>query len=97
VLTSRMEDTLPHDAAHGLAGGAAGALRGVFGEHALRASFASGLNAAAVAAGAVAAVAGVLVLALVRAERGGRNAGVTDSAPPALKEEEAVPAPPYRR
>ncbi|MET9190918.1 MFS transporter, partial [Streptomyces tendae] len=73
------------------------ALRGVFGVHALRASFASGLNAAAVAAGAVAAVAGVLVLVLVRPERGFRVAGVTDSAPPALKEEEAAPVAPYRR
>ncbi|MGX1225673.1 MFS transporter [Streptomyces ambofaciens] len=97
VLTSRMQDALPHDAAHGLAGGAAGALRGVFGEHALRAAFASGLNAAAVTAGAVAAVAGVLVLVLVRADRGGRKAGVTESASPALKEEEAIAAPPYRR
>ncbi|NEB19461.1 MFS transporter, partial [Streptomyces coelicoflavus] len=59
--------------------------------------FASGLNAAAVAAGAVAAVAGVLVLVLVRADRGARDSGVTDSARPALKEEEAAPAAPYRR
>ncbi|CAM5342434.1 MFS transporter [Streptomyces violaceorubidus] len=92
VLTSRMQDTLPHDAAHGLAGGAAGALRGVFGEHALRAAFASGLNAAAVTAGAVAAVAGVLVLVLVRASTGAAgSAGVgTDPAPPALEEEKAA-------
>ncbi|MDQ0407405.1 MFS family permease [Streptomyces sp. DSM 40167] len=57
VLTSRMTDTLPHDAAHGLAGGAASALEGVVGEHALRAAFASGLHAAALTAGTVAAVA----------------------------------------
>ena len=33
VLTSRMQDTLPHDAAHALAGGGAGALGGMFSEH----------------------------------------------------------------
>ncbi|MFC8880235.1 MFS transporter, partial [Streptomyces ardesiacus] len=97
VLTSRMEGTLPHDAAHGLAGGAAGALRGVFGEHALRAAFASGLNAAAATAGAVAAVAGVLVLVLVRAGGDGRGTGATPSAVPAPKGEEAAPAASYRR
>ncbi|MFJ6080991.1 MFS transporter [Streptomyces sp. NPDC092369] len=69
VLTSRMQDTLPHDAAHALAGGAAGALRGAFSEHALRTAFASGLNTAAVLAGVTATVAGVLVLTLVKAPR----------------------------
>ncbi|WP_320781044.1 MFS transporter [Streptomyces sp. CRN 30] len=70
VLASRMEDTLPHDASHALAGGAASALRDAFGEHVLRTAFADGLNATAVTAGTVAAVAGVAVLAL--AEGGGR-------------------------
>jgi len=97
VLTSRMSDTLPQEAAHGLAGGAAGALREAFGEHALRAAFASGLNAAAVTAGAVAALAGVLVLVLVRADRGRPDAGVTESGAPALKEETAASTAPYRR
>jgi hypothetical protein len=64
-----MQDTLPHDAAHALAGGAAGALRGAFSEHALRTAFASGLNTAAVLAGVTATVAGVLVLTLVKAPR----------------------------
>ncbi|MDH6213233.1 MFS transporter [Streptomyces pseudovenezuelae] len=79
VLTSRMQDTLPHDAAHALAGGAAGALRGAFSEHALRSAFASGLNTAAVLAGVTAAVAGVLVLALVRTPR--TTAGQPPKAP----------------
>ncbi|MGW3284129.1 MFS transporter [Streptomyces sp. NPDC001002] len=69
VLTSRMRDTLPPDAAHALAGGAAGALRGAFSEHALRTAFASGLNTAAVLAGVTATVAGILVLTLVKAPR----------------------------
>ncbi|WP_432081945.1 MFS transporter [Streptomyces sp. WAC 04229] len=94
VLTSRMTETLPHDAAHGLAGGAASALEGVFGTHALRAAFASGLNAAALTAGTVAAVAGVLVLVLVRAGREGRDTRVTATAAPAAEKE---PATPYRR
>lgn len=42
VLTSRMQDTLPADAAHTLAGGGAGAPRDVFGEGVLRAAFADG-------------------------------------------------------
>ncbi|MGP2437294.1 MFS transporter [Streptomyces sp. JW3] len=70
VLASRMTDTLPHDAAHALAGGGAGALRGAFPERALHAAFASGLNAAAVTAGSVAAVAGVLVLLLAGSRPG---------------------------
>lgn len=94
VLTSRMTDTLPHDAAHGLAGGAASALEGVFGEHALRAAFASGLHAAALTAGTVAAVAGVPVLVLVRAGRGSRDPRVAVAAEPAAEKE---PATPYRR
>ncbi|MFI6460789.1 MFS transporter [Streptomyces sp. NPDC050528] len=69
VLTSRMRDTLPHDAAHTLAGGGAGALRGTFSEHALRAAFASGLDSALVTAGFVGTAAGALVLVLVRAGR----------------------------
>jgi len=69
VLTSRMQDTLSHDAAHTLAGGGAGALRGALAEHTLRAAFASGLNTASVAAGVTGMVAGALVLVLVRAPR----------------------------
>ncbi|WP_405649814.1 MFS transporter [Streptomyces sp. NBC_00019] len=89
ALTSRMRDTLPHEAAHTLAGGGAGALRGVFPEQVLRAAFASGLNTAAVTAGALATVGGVLVLALVRT-RGAGEAGVTDSAAKTLTEETAA-------
>ncbi|WP_369173804.1 MFS transporter [Streptomyces sp. R28] len=85
VLTSRMQDTLPQEAAHALAGGGAGALRGAFGEERLRAAFADGLDAVAVAAGSTALVAGVLVLALVR--RGGTKTGVTGSASRTLTEE----------
>ncbi|MBT2409468.1 MFS transporter [Streptomyces sp. ISL-12] len=77
VLAARMTDTLPSDAAHALAGGGADALRAAFPDHALRAAFASGLNAAAVTAGAVAAVAGVLVLALT----GNRRSASGGSAP----------------
>ncbi|MGW2834446.1 MFS transporter [Streptomyces sp. NPDC001286] len=69
VLTSRMQDTLPHGPAHALAGGGAGALRGAFSEHALRTAFAAGLNTAAGAAGVTATVAGALVVALVRTPR----------------------------
>ncbi|KPI15978.1 MFS transporter [Streptomyces mirabilis] len=75
VLTSRMQDTLSHDAAHALAGGGAGALRGPLSEHALRAAFASGLDSASVAAGVTGMVAGALVLVLVRTPR-----AVTDTA-----------------
>ncbi len=90
VVTARMRDTLAPDAAHALAGGAAGALRGALSEHTLRTAFASGLNSAAVVAGLTATVAGALVLALVRTDRATRI-GVTDSAPVALREEEAAP------
>ncbi|PBC60146.1 MFS transporter [Streptomyces sp. Tue6028] len=69
VLTSRMRDTLPHDAAHTLAGGGAGALRGAFPEHTLRAAFASGLDTASMAAGVTGMAAGALVLVLVRTPR----------------------------
>ncbi|MEU2585559.1 MFS transporter [Streptomyces avermitilis] len=69
VLTSRMQNSLPQDAAHTLAGGGAGALRGTLSAHALRAAFASGLDAASVAAGVTATAAGVLVLVLVRTPR----------------------------
>ena len=89
VLTTRMRDTLPHDAAHALAGGGADGLRGAFSEHTLRTAFASGLDTAAGVAGLVAMAAGVLVLALVRtpgAERTGERTGVTKSAAPALSE-----------
>ncbi|MGW4977046.1 MFS transporter [Streptomyces mirabilis] len=75
VLTSRMQDTLSHDAAHTLAGGGAGALRGPLSEHTLRAAFASGLDTASVAAGVTGMVAGALVLVLVRTPR-----AVTDTA-----------------
>ncbi|MFJ1968460.1 MFS transporter [Streptomyces sp. NPDC087903] len=90
VLTSRMQDSLSHDAAHTLAGGGAGALRGAFSEHALRAAFASGLNTAAVAAGVVATVAGALVLVLVKAPPAAKD-GVTPAGPRTLKEERAAP------
>ena len=89
VLTSRMRDTLPHDAAHTLAGGGAGALRGAFSEHALRAAFASGLDSAFVTAGFVGTAAGALVLVLVGAGRAERG-GVTESGPRALSEEETA-------
>jgi EmrB/QacA subfamily drug resistance transporter len=82
VLTSRMGGTLPHDAAHTLAGGGAGALSGTFSEHALRTAFASGLDAALVTAGVVGLVAGAAVLVLVRQPRD----RVTGSAPRTLKE-----------
>ncbi|MFE5917597.1 hypothetical protein [Streptomyces sp. NPDC056468] len=87
VLTSRMRDTLPADAAHALAGGGAGALRDVFGEGVLRAAFAGGLDAVAVVAGSTAAVAGVLVLALVRRPRVTKTT-VTSAGPRALAQEE---------
>ncbi|MEV0481496.1 MFS transporter [Streptomyces sp. NPDC050508] len=93
VLTSRMRDTLPHDSAHTLAGGGAGALRGTFSEHALRAAFASGLDSALVVAGFVGTAAAVLVLTLVRpgrAERTGGTAGVTESAARTLFGEETA-------
>lgn len=86
VLTSRMRDTLPHDAAHTLAGGGAGALRGTYAEPVLRGAFTSGLDAALVTAGFVGTAAGVPVLALVRTG-GAERAGVTESAAPALTEE----------
>ena len=81
VLTSRMRDTLPHDAAHTLAGGGAGALRGTFPEHVLRAAFASGLDSALVTAGFVGTAAGALVLALVGAGRAERTGGTAGTAP----------------
>ncbi|RPF37602.1 MFS transporter [Streptomyces sp. TLI_185] len=90
VLTSHMESTLPHDAAHALAGGAAGALRGGFSEHALRSAFASGLNTAAVVAGLTATVAGALVIVLVRTARPTRTE-VTESSAPTLTEERTAP------
>ncbi|MDF3146971.1 hypothetical protein PBV88_38625, partial [Streptomyces sp. T21Q-yed] len=58
-----------------------------FGEERLRAAFADGLDAVAVAAGSTALVAGVLVLALVR--RAVTKTGVTASAPGTLTEETA--------
>ncbi|MFF4895195.1 MFS transporter [Streptomyces sp. NPDC001068] len=69
VVTSRMARTLPHGAAHTLAGGGAGALRDTFTGHTLRAAFASGLNGALLVLGGAAVVAGALVLALVRTPR----------------------------
>ncbi|WP_416983799.1 MFS transporter [Streptomyces sp. T028] len=80
VLTSRMGDTLPHDAAHTLAGGGAAFLRHAFPEHVLRSAFASGLNSALVTAGSVGLVAGLVVLALVRGPRRAAGAG-GDTAP----------------
>ncbi|MFG3206274.1 MFS transporter [Streptomyces sp. NPDC048192] len=69
VVTSRMSGTLPGGAAHALAGGAAGALRGRVPEHTLRAAFASGLNGALLVAGLAGMAAGALVLLLVRPDR----------------------------
>ncbi|WP_030936697.1 MFS transporter [Streptomyces sp. NRRL S-646] len=90
VLTSRMQSTLPHDAAHALAGGAAGALHGGFSEHALRSAFASGLNTAAMVAGLTATAAGALVIVLVRTARPTRTE-VTESSAPTLTEERTTP------
>ncbi|MEV6479508.1 MFS transporter [Streptomyces sp. NPDC051576] len=93
VLTSRMRGTLPDGAAHTLAGGGAGALRGAFSEHALRGAFASGLDAALVTAGLVGTAAGALVLVLVgagRAERPAGTAAVTESAARTLTGEETT-------
>ncbi|MGW2045965.1 MFS transporter [Streptomyces sp. NPDC001858] len=92
VATSRMTETLPHDASHTLAGGGAAALRGAFSEHALRSAFASGLDAALVMAGCIGIAAAVLVLALVRPPRAAA-AAVTESATPALSEERVTPRP----
>lgn len=75
VLTSRMQDTLSHEAAHTLAGGGAGALRGTLSEHALRTAFAAGLDSASVAAGVTGMIAGALVLVLVRTPRAVTDAG----------------------
>ena len=80
VLTSRMQDTLPHDAAHTLAGGGAGALSSTFSEHTLRAAFASGLNTASVAAGVTGMIAGALVLMLVRTPRPATGSATTGAA-----------------
>ncbi|MFD8302907.1 MFS transporter [Streptomyces sp. NPDC059690] len=85
VLTSRMQDTLPHGPAHALAGGGAAALGGAFSEHALRTAFAAGLNSGAGAAGVTATVGGALVLALVRPPRA-TGAAVTKSARETLRE-----------
>ncbi|MFJ6726595.1 MFS transporter [Streptomyces sp. NPDC091281] len=85
VLTSRMSDALGQEGAHALAGGGAGALRGAYGEHALRSAFASGLDTALLAAGVTGLVAAALVFALVRpgrAERGG-EAGTSRERTPA--------------
>ncbi|MEV5850077.1 MFS transporter [Streptomyces sp. NPDC051985] len=84
VLTSRMTGTLPHGAAHTLAGGGAGALRGTVTEHTLRTAFASGLNTGLLVLGAAGTVAGALVLVLVRAP--GAAGGVTESAPSTLSQ-----------
>ncbi|MER6958542.1 MFS transporter [Streptomyces sp. NPDC000618] len=107
VATSRMTDTLPHDASHTLAGGGAAALRGAFSEHTLRSAFASGLDAALVVAGCTGVAAAVLVLALVRPPRAAAagvteatgevteeaSEQVTESAAPALSEERVTPHP----
>ncbi|MEU8930208.1 MFS transporter [Streptomyces sp. NPDC048409] len=84
VVTSRMAGALPDGAAHTLAGGEAGALRGTFAEHTLRTAFASGLDGALLVMGGASVVAGVLVLVLVRAPRAaGRAApGVPAARPP---------------
>ncbi|MFJ3987454.1 MFS transporter [Streptomyces sp. NPDC090032] len=100
VLTSTMQHSLSHGAAHTLAGGGARALDGVVPEHALRVAFASGLNAASVVSGCAALVAGVLVLVLVRAPRAsGRplepaTAGATDDGRgPSVEKSEATSPP----
>ncbi|EPH44472.1 putative Multidrug resistance protein stp [Streptomyces aurantiacus JA 4570] len=66
VLTSRMQDTIGHDAAHTAAGGGAAALRGSVSAHEVRDAFASGLNGASLTAGAVGLAAGLAVLLMVR-------------------------------
>ncbi|MET9502132.1 MFS transporter [Streptomyces sp. NPDC006622] len=88
VVTSRAAGTLPREAAHTLAGGGAGALRGTYGEHALRTAFAAGLDAALLTAGAAGLVAGALVLVLLGPERRGRE-DVTEPAAPSLSEGKA--------
>ncbi|MHC3468909.1 MFS transporter [Streptomyces sp. 7R007] len=90
VLTSRMGDTLPRDAAHALAGGGAAGLRGAFSEHALRSAFASGLDTAFLVAGLAGMVAAALVIVLVRAPHGHR-APVTESGSATLTKETAAP------
>ncbi|MER5890580.1 MFS transporter [Streptomyces sp. NPDC001941] len=76
VATSAIGGSLhDKDAAHALAGGAAGALRGAFSQEALRTAFASGLNAAAWVAGAVGVLAGLAVLAWVRTPEPGPAGG----------------------
>ncbi|MEU7577023.1 MFS transporter [Streptomyces sp. NPDC041068] len=69
VLTSRMQDSLGHDAAHTAAGGGASALHGTVSVDAVRSAFASGLNGASLTAGVTGLVAGILVLVLVRTPR----------------------------
>ncbi|MFK0172996.1 MFS transporter [Streptomyces sp. NPDC090306] len=69
VLSGRMQDTLPHDAAHTLAGGGAAALRGTFPRHTLDAAFTAGLDRALLVTGLAGTVAAVLVLVLVRTAR----------------------------
>ncbi|MGW0883970.1 MFS transporter [Streptomyces sp. NPDC002671] len=85
VLTSRMTGSLPHEAAHVLAGGGAAALRGSIGDHALRAAFASGLNGALVVAGLAGLAAGTAVLLLVRAGRPAAQAAAPETG--AVREE----------
>ncbi|MEV6700856.1 hypothetical protein AB0M68_27445 [Streptomyces sp. NPDC051453] len=81
LVTSAMQHSLSHGAAHTLASGGARALGGVVPEHALRVAFASGMKAASVVVDCAALVAGVLVLALVRASRAAQRApGATASA-----------------
>lgn len=92
VATARMSESLPREAAHTLAGGGAGALRGTFPEHALRSAFAAGLDAALVVAGCTGLVAAALVLALVAPPRT-PEPGVTESAAPALSQKRAAPRP----
>jgi hypothetical protein len=87
VLTSRMRDTLPHDAARTPAGGGAGAVRGRSPNTRCGPAFASGLDSAFVTAGFVGTVPGALVLVPVGAGRA-EGVPVTESAAPALSEEE---------
>lgn len=100
LVTSAMQHSLSHGAAHTLASGGARAPGGVVPEHALRVAFASGLNTASVVAGCAALVAGVLVLALVRAPRAAHRApGATtsaaagDSRGPSVEKSEATSPP----
>ncbi|MEU1131872.1 MFS transporter [Streptomyces sp. NPDC005900] len=90
VLTSRMADSLGHDAAHAVAGGGARDPHGTLSEHAVRAAFADGLNGASLAAGVTGLAAGGLVLVLVRTP--GRRPGAADAVASGASRDEREPA-----